>query len=178
MHQPPYTWRDFPLAAPPDPRALAVAPAPVTVHHSGRCFERIGDSGWHMVVCWYAGPDHAVRVRDQPDWHTVRTRFAAPSGGDRTHAAPRTTDDQDIIEEAANSYLAEAEIPPRPRGFTWFLEVPEHRPLTALWQDISQRERRLATRAPGADEIAAAIAPAVTRFYDPDTSTGLDSGPL
>jgi hypothetical protein len=164
----PHTWADFPVAHPPDTRELATRPDPVELHHDGRVHRRVGDSGWHMTVCWYAGPEHVARIPDEPGWHSVRTRFAATgadSGEPVVEYAERTEADQDIIEEAANDYLAEAGIPPRPRGFTWFLEVPPGRSLADLWSLISERERQLPTRSPRADETATAMGAAVARFF-------------
>lgn len=166
MSEPGYTWDDFPLVDVPDPRSLAVSRDPVTVHHDGRAYWKVGDSGWHMVVCWYAGPDRAVRVRDEPGWHTVHTRvMGVGPGADSSHTAPRTEADQDIIEDAVNGFLTEAGLAPRPRGYTWCLELPAGRPLDGLWRLVTERERTLPSRAPSADETATAIETAVRDFF-------------
>lgn len=165
--QPAYTWSDFALATAPDPRTLATDRDPVTLHHDGREYQRVGDSGWYMTVCWYAGPDHAVRVRDEPGWHTVRTRVTR-GGSVSSHSAPRTEADQDIIEDDVDSFLTEAGIPPRPRGYAWFLAPPSGSALSSLWHLIAENERAIPSRAPRADETATAIESAVHRLYTAD----------
>src|SRR5690606_318896 len=67
-------WGDYALVEVADARAVAAGPGPVTLQHGGREYLRVGDTGWYMTVCWCAGPGHVVRVWDQPQWHTVRTR--------------------------------------------------------------------------------------------------------
>ncbi|MGV4986203.1 DUF5956 family protein [Streptomyces sp. NRAIS4] len=143
MHRPSHTWSDFPLARPSSPRERAV---PVEITQEGRVYARMGDSGWHMAVCWYAGPGHAVRVHGDPD-------------------PERTAADQAIVEEEANSYLSDAGIPPRPRGFTWYVEIPPGRSLSGLWEVIDRHERGLPGAAPRPSETAGAIAEAVSLFY-------------
>ncbi|MQY32156.1 hypothetical protein SRB17_00980 [Streptomyces sp. RB17] len=143
MHRPPHTWSDVPLARPSSARGREV---PVEIGQEGRTYARTGDSGWHMTVCWYAGPGHSVRVPGDP----VPERAAA---------------DRAIVEEEANSYLADAGIPPRPPGFTWYLEIPPGRTLAGLWQLIDRHERELPGAAPHPRETATAIARAVAVFY-------------
>lgn len=172
MPQAAYSWTDFPTVTVPDPRALVTGPGPLTLHQDGREHQRVGDSGWHMTVCWYAGPTHVVRVRDEPGWHAVHTRVTG-AGPDSSHSAPRTEADQDIIEDAANSFLTEAGIPTRLRGFAWFLELPPERPLDELWSLIAEQERTLASHAPSADETATAIETAVHHFYNGPASLHL-----
>lgn len=172
MPQAAYTWTDFPAITVPDPRALVTGRAPVTLHHDGREHQRVGDSGWHMTVCWYAGPDHVVRVRDEPGWHTVHTQVTSVEV-DSSHWVPRTEADQNIIEDAANSFLTEAGIPTRLRGFAWFFELPPGRTPDGLWRLIAEQERALPSRAPSADETATAIETAVRHFYNGPASLRL-----
>lgn len=168
MSRTPHTWADFPVARPSDPRELATRRDPVELRHDGRVHRRVGDSGWHMAICWFAGPEHVVRVPDEPGWHSVRTTFAATgadAGEPVVEFSERTEADQDLIEEDVNAFLTEAGIPPRPRGFTWFLDVPPDRSLTDLWRLVGERERQLPTKAPRPDETATAVRAAVAHFF-------------
>lgn len=157
-------WGDYALVEVADARAVAAGPGPVTLQHGGREYLRVGDTGWYMTVCWCAGPGHVVRVWDELQWHTVRTRVwrgdAVGSG-----QAWRTEADQDLIDDGVNGFLAEAGLPPRPRGYVWFLAAPQTGAWTSLWRVIADNERAIPSRAPTAGEAAAAIDSAVRRLY-------------
>lgn len=58
------------------------------------------DNGYQLLLAWSAGPRRVVRT-----------------------PAPMHPD-QDIIDTFVNSYLVDAGVPPRPRGFVWYLDLP------------------------------------------------------
>lgn len=62
------------------------------------------DSTWDALVAALAGEENVVRRR---------------RNGSRTDL-----DDQEIIDDTIDAYLAAADIPPRPRGYDWFLRPP------------------------------------------------------
>ncbi|WP_255375908.1 DUF5956 family protein [Saccharomonospora sp. CUA-673] len=144
---------------------MAADPGPVTLEHAGREFRRVGDTGWYMTVCWWAGPGHVVRVRDEPQWHTVRIQVSRGDVSGSGHAL-RTEADQDLIEEDVNGFLAEAGIPARPRGYVWFLASPPVGSWASLWRVIADNERAIPFRAPAAGETSVAIESAVRRLYN------------
>jgi hypothetical protein len=66
----------------------------------GRRMLALPDNGYQLLLAWAAGPRRVVRT-------------PAPM-----HA------DQDVVDTFVNSYLVEAGVPPRPRGFAWYLDLP------------------------------------------------------
>lgn len=66
----------------------------------GRRLLALPDNGYQLLLAWVAGPRRVVRT-----------------------PAPMHPD-QDIVDTFVNSYLVEAGVPPRPRGFAWYLDLP------------------------------------------------------
>jgi hypothetical protein len=62
------------------------------------------DSTWDALVAALAGEENVLRRR---------------RNGSRTDL-----DDQEIIDDTIDAYLAAADIPPRPRGYDWYLRPP------------------------------------------------------
>lgn len=82
------------------------------------------ENGWGALVVWAAGPPNVVRVPAAPrDRETVVV--TRDSDGRQTREPSRLTDaDLESIDDDIDSYLAEAGLPPRPRGFDWYLRPP------------------------------------------------------
>ena len=82
------------------------------------------ETGWDALKLWCAGPDNRARApRDDRD-RTVRV--VCETGGTVTQTIePFTADDLRIMEEAIDSYLAEGGVPPLPRGYRWYLRIPD-----------------------------------------------------
>ncbi|MEV6242784.1 DUF5956 family protein [Lentzea sp. NPDC051838] len=70
------------------------------------------DNGYQLLLAWAAGPRRVVRT-------------PAP-----VHP------DQDIIDTFVNSYLVDAGAPPRPRGFAWYVDLPEGVAPPDLWRAV------------------------------------------
>lgn len=70
------------------------------------------DNGYHLLLAWAAGPRHVVRT-----------------------PAPMHPD-QDIIDTFVNSYLVDAGAPPRPRGFAWYVDLPDATTPTEVWRAV------------------------------------------
>ncbi|SER40308.1 hypothetical protein SAMN05216188_11132 [Lentzea xinjiangensis] len=70
------------------------------------------DNGFQLLLAWVAGPRRVVRtpVPVHPD--------------------------QDVVDTFVNSYLVEAGVPPRPRGFAWYLDLPAGVAPAELWRAV------------------------------------------
>ncbi|WP_020673356.1 DUF5956 family protein [Amycolatopsis nigrescens] len=116
-------WHDYPIG---DIAGSRYAPLP--------------DNGWGMLIAWAAGPARVQRVVDRLEDHTVRViRRARRTSEATVTTEPRTEADQAGIEADVNSYLAEAAVPPRPRGYTWHLELPDGVEPRRLWAAVNAR---------------------------------------
>lgn len=76
------------------------------------------DSTWDALISARAGAGNVVRqVRD----------------GSRARA-----DDQEVVDSTIDEYLGAAGIPPRPRGYAWFLRLPQGiSSQRAFYQDLN-----------------------------------------
>ncbi|GAB2815687.1 DUF5956 family protein [Lentzea nigeriaca] len=78
----------------------------------GRRLLALPDNGYQLLLAWVAGPRRVVRT-------------PAP-----IHP------DQDVIDTFVNSYLVEAGVPPRPRGFAWYLDLPVGTTPSDVWHAV------------------------------------------
>ncbi|MFC8039455.1 DUF5956 family protein [Paenarthrobacter sp. NPDC057355] len=96
------------------------------------------ENGWGALVLWAVGPGNFVRVRRGP-----RERFGSvvhplAGVGKGTQQFRLSEADSTSIDEDIDAYLSDASIPPRPRGFDWFIRRPSNKDLDdeTFWADI------------------------------------------
>jgi hypothetical protein len=92
-------WNLF-LIVDAEPEEISAAPPDRVVALQGRRLLPLPDNGYQLLLAWVAGPRRVVRT-------------PAP-----VHP------DQEIVDAFVNSYLVEAGAPPRPAGFSWYLDLP------------------------------------------------------
>jgi hypothetical protein len=82
------------------------------------------ENGWGALVAWAAGPLNMVRVPAAP--RNRETVVVTQYSDGRVTREPSLLTDADLesIDDDIDSYLAEAGLPPRPRGFDWYLRPP------------------------------------------------------
>ncbi|MBN3498842.1 hypothetical protein JYA52_15160 [Arthrobacter pascens] len=84
------------------------------------------ENGWGALVVWAAGPGNVVRVPAAPrDRHTVVVTHY-PDGSE--HREPSMLSDAELesIDDDIDAYLDDAGLPPRPRGYDWFIRRPQN----------------------------------------------------
>jgi uncharacterized protein DUF5956 len=82
------------------------------------------DNGWGALVVWAAGPGNFVRVPAAPrDRHTVVVTHY-PDGTEHRSPSLLTDAELESIDDDIDAYLADAGLPPRPRGYDWFIRRP------------------------------------------------------
>lgn len=96
------------------------------------------ENGWGALVLWAAGPRNFVRVRQ-----ASRERFGSmlqrlPGGVEQSTTFLLSEVDLASVDDDIDIYLAEADIPPRPRGFDWYIRRPSRHNLDdeMFWADI------------------------------------------
>ncbi|MEU7478062.1 DUF5956 family protein [Lentzea sp. NPDC042327] len=92
-------WNLF-LIVDAEPEEISAAPPGRVVALQGRRLLPLSDNGFSLLLAWVAGPRRVVRT-----------------------PAPLLPD-QDVVNAFVNSYLVEAGAPPRPAGFSWYLDLP------------------------------------------------------
>lgn len=84
----------------------------------------LDETGWDALIAWAAGPQNLRRVPGSDAGRIVsvtRTR----GGVTEQFEEPFTQDDRRLVDDSVDEYLAEAGIPSRPRGYRWFIRVPD-----------------------------------------------------
>ncbi|QFZ20411.1 DUF5956 family protein [Saccharothrix syringae] len=111
--------KDTPVTTPP---GLPGRPASARLQFEGATYDRVPDTGFTMLLAWLAGLEHLVRLPDRES-HTV-TVTEIRGTARITHSGPRTSTDQDTIDEGIEDYLADAGVPAPPRGHRWYQRLP------------------------------------------------------
>ncbi len=81
------------------------------------------ESGWDALIGWCAGSGN-LAYKDLNDAGRSVLVVTVHDGHHAERREPFGLGDRNIVDEAVNSYLAEAEIPPRPSGYRWFIRIP------------------------------------------------------
>ncbi|MEK0156993.1 DUF5956 family protein [Arthrobacter oryzae] len=83
------------------------------------------ENGWGALVLWAAGQGNFVRVplADRDRHGIIVQKF--PDGSERRAPFVLTEADLQSIDDDIDTYLADAELPPRPRGYDWFIRPPD-----------------------------------------------------
>jgi hypothetical protein len=82
------------------------------------------ENGWGALVLWAAGPGNFARVRPAAGDRFGSIVRRLPGGGEQRQPFMLTEADMSSIDDDIDVYLAEADIPPRPRGFDWYIRRP------------------------------------------------------
>ncbi|MGH3858214.1 DUF5956 family protein, partial [Actinokineospora sp.] len=105
-------------------------------------YHQVPDTGFTMLIAWYVGPAHLVRLLDLAH-HTV-TVTTIQDDAATVRVEPRGLADQDTIDEAVEDYLADTGVPAPPRGYRWYQRLPRgHTTLDHLHAEINTRLRGL-----------------------------------
>ncbi|MCB5275770.1 hypothetical protein BJG92_03323 [Arthrobacter sp. SO5] len=82
------------------------------------------ESGWGALVVWVAGPGNFVRVPIADHERHGNVVYRRADGSERSQSFLLTKADLQSIDDDIETYLAAAELPPRPRGYDWFIRRP------------------------------------------------------
>jgi Family of unknown function (DUF5956) len=101
---------------------------------------------------------------DETGWHSLLIVAAGPSNVSRVPKA-EAGNDQDIIDDSIDEYLADVPLPPRPRGFDWYLKLPGTLSLSDVNSMLNVAVRDHASIAPRPDELLQLFHEVVGRLY-------------
>jgi hypothetical protein len=82
------------------------------------------ENGWGALVLWAAGPGNFVRVPKAMGDRFGKILHRLPNDGDQSEPFLLTDADLSAIDDDIDNYLAEADLPARPRGFDWYIRPP------------------------------------------------------
>jgi hypothetical protein len=83
----------------------------------------LAENGWGALMGWAAGAENLRRHPSSYAGRTV-TGHTEHAGVRRHFVEPFTAADQEGVDDDIDAYLREAGLPPRPRGYRWFIRVP------------------------------------------------------
>jgi hypothetical protein len=72
---------------------------------------------------WAAGAENLRRHPSSDSGRTV-TGNTEQAGVRRYFEEPFTAADREVVDDAIDEYLRDADLPPRPRGYSWYIRVP------------------------------------------------------
>lgn len=104
------------------------------------------DSTWDALISAMAGEENILRRLHQ--------------------SKPFSNDDQEIVDGLIDEHLAAADLPPRPRGYEWFLRPPPGpSSLQALQEELNEFIRKHSPRASHPLELRDLVKAFLHRLY-------------
>lgn len=85
---------------------------------------RATENGWGALVVWAAGQGNFVRVPAAAGDRYGMVVHRDRNGSERQQPFVLAEADLESIDDDIDSYLADAGLPPRPRGYDWFIRRP------------------------------------------------------
>lgn len=85
---------------------------------------QLEETGWDALIAWAAGPQNLRRVLNSDVGRTVSVTWTRGEVTEQFEEA-FTEDDRRIVDDSVDEYLVDAGIPSRPRGYRWFIRVPD-----------------------------------------------------
>ncbi len=123
-------------------------------------YGELSANGFGGLIAWAAGLHRVRRIADELS-HQTRVEIIA-NGGTSSYVRPRSLQEQREVDDDIDEYLHFAGIPPRPRGFRWFVEIPEGLTPDDLWGTIN---REVSDSAIHPAEILADVRTTLSRLY-------------
>lgn len=138
----------------------------VTEGGSDEGWAELDENGWGALIGWAAGPENLRRGPLDDSTRTVTVTRTDKDGSVTGSVEAFTAHDRRIVDEEANSYLADAGVEKRPAGFRWFVRLPGQFSSGEEFRDavtgaVYAREPQLTHPA----EIAPVMKQAVQRLY-------------
>ncbi|MDF9752786.1 DUF5956 family protein [Arthrobacter sp. ES3-54] len=82
------------------------------------------ENGWGALMGWAAGAEN-LRRRPSSDSGRTVTGYTEQAGVRRHFEEPFTAADREGVDDDIDEYLRAADLPPRPRGYSWYIRVPD-----------------------------------------------------
>ncbi|GAB3901850.1 DUF5956 family protein [Kibdelosporangium lantanae] len=111
-----------------------------TLTIQGSTFVELPYSGWGALVGWLSGAHRMMRTPVELPQPSLEDAGYDDSAADREE-----------IDNEIDFYLSEADVPARPRGYRWFLKLPQGVDGRAFWSKLMQgiSDRGLTSPYPG-----------------------------
>jgi Family of unknown function (DUF5956) len=86
-------------------------------------FVLLPENGWEALVLAVAGPGHGVRYPKRSVQKEISV-VTTVADSRTVKKVPFTNQDQEMIDDFLDEYLVAAGFEPRPRGYDWYLRLP------------------------------------------------------
>ncbi|MET3922732.1 DUF5956 family protein [Arthrobacter sp. UYEF20] len=102
------------------------------------------ENGWGAIAAWFAGPENVTREPMGERTDIVRVACERADGTVTSWEETITEEDIRAIEDDIDSYLTDSGLPPRPRGYRWFLRLPGGvRDQEDFWGQLGEADSRM-----------------------------------
>lgn len=130
------------------------------------------ENGMGALTAWAAGTDNVRKMAVDDTGRTVNVECREPGGTTRAWTEAFSVADREIVDESAESYLADARVPLPPRGWVWLIR----RPATfnddrKFWGYLNQQIVRQASPALHPRELAPILKRTMAELYSDQSAT-------
>ena len=123
------------------------------------------ENGWGALMGWAAGRENLRRHRSL-DADRVVTGYIEHAGVRHPFEGPFTAADRQGVDDDIDSYLRDADVPPRPRGYVWLIRVPSgHTSPEAFLVDVDSAILRAAGTLTHPKRLRPIFAAVLSDFY-------------
>ena len=99
----------------------------------------MADTGWDFLILWAAGAGNVGRAEHLSGAARNVRVSTVRDGLEEVHYEEQTSLDKDAIDDSFTSFLREADVPPPPPGFDWFIRIPFETSRGEFFQDLNAR---------------------------------------
>jgi hypothetical protein len=123
------------------------------------------ENGWGALMGWAAGREN-LRRHPSSDADKVVTGYTEQAGVRHHFEVPFTAADRQGVDDDIDSYLRDADVPPRPRGYVWLIRVPDgHASHEAFLADVDAAILRAADAVTHPKRLRPIFATVLRDFY-------------
>jgi len=123
------------------------------------------ENGWGALLGWAAGQEN-VRRHPSSDAGRFVSGYTEHAGVQHHFEGPFTAADRQVVDDDIDSYLRDADVPPRPRGYVWLIRVPDgHGSREAFRADVDTAIIRAAGSATHPKQLRPIFAAVLRDFY-------------
>ncbi|MET3934380.1 DUF5956 family protein [Arthrobacter sp. OAP107] len=123
------------------------------------------ENGWGALMGWATGAENLRRHATSDAGRTV-TGYIERAGEREPFVESLSAADREMIDDDIDTYLRDAGLPPRPRGYVWMIRVPDGYPSPqAFLADIDAAINRAADGAVDPKQLRPIFAQVLRGYY-------------
>ncbi|MFE4837802.1 DUF5956 family protein [Arthrobacter sp. NPDC056691] len=125
----------------------------------------LSENGWGALMGWAAGDGNLRRRRSSDAGRTV-SGHTGSADWRKPFDEPFTAADRQAVDDDIDTFLRDAGLPPRPRGYVWMIRVPDsHATPEAFLADVDAAILRAADGIVDPNQLRPIFAGVLSDFY-------------